>query len=764
MATTALARSTRMLVCAAPIAIAAALAPAAAHAAITITPGADTVSTSRLELDFGNAAANVETLDGVRWRDSGGVLSSNLVANSGPGCGADPADGWGGANSVNGMPGPVGDGTTGSWTPRGLRSVEIASSRPTACSGDTVVTPVRTRYTFFDSGGSANKVRVERTISFSAGTPAYAAPSMRAYIPRLPLASFTQVVHPNSAGTALVTDQSFDPPQFETNWNQTWLALNNPATNAGVVILRESSNPARLVLDNNGIANSSSVDLLQPGGGWKTAVTETEWLCFYDAVSWPLAQRTAANLPSQCSVVPVPINTAGPSIAGVPKVGTELTASAGTWDGAATQTFQWLRCAGGACTAIAGATNLNYTPGDADEGKQLRIDVTATATGGEADTASSPLTDGVKSGPPQSTGAPLVSGEARQDEVLTGTAGNWSGSPGSFQYQWLRCATAAGTSCTDVPGATQSSYKLVRDDVGATMRLRVRAVNGLGTSLPADSTATGVVDRLVVRATLVTSPNLSCTGIDTTFDASGSKTPNPPFARYRMTYQNVPIGVFFAAAIGGQAVLDEFIARSPTYTLYDGNNPRPVVNFTWNRQLDRDELSGRKGDYVRDPILVRVTVTDLAGASASASELVGFSQGYSSGSRDGCPKKLNVKAYAFATVSRAATKVTAKAVSAVIPCATRIACAGSLKVVKATTSVRRAAKAKPVVLAANPLFTVAGKKRATVRAPLTKAGRALVRRGKPIRATLQLTSINPATGKRTTRSTTITWPGKKKRR
>jgi hypothetical protein len=446
----------------------------------------------------------------------------------------------------------------------------------------------------------------------------------------------------------------------------------------------------------------------------------------------------------------------------VPKVGTELSADAGAFDGAASLAFQWLRCAGGVCTAIPGATGATYTPGDPDEGKQLRFDVTATAPGGEADTASSALSDGVKSGPPQSTGAPLVSGEARQDETLTGTTGNWSGSPATFQYQWLRCPTAAGTGCTDVAGATKSTYKLVRDDVGGTMRLRVRAVNGLGPSLPADSAPTGVIQRMVVRAALSISPNPSCTGMDTTFDASASKTPNGPLVRYRMTYKNLPIGIFFVAIFGGQSVIDDFVAKAPSYTLYDGKDSRPVVNFTWNRgPIDHDERPGRKGDFVRDIAVVTLTVTDLAGASDSVTDSVGFTQSYSSESRKGCPVKLKFSDFAFAKVNRAGA-FTTKAYSAKIPCATRIDCAGSLLVVKAGTKSKRAPKAKPVVLAANPFFSVPGKGRATVRAPLTKAGKALVGRGKPISAILRLTSVNPATGRTTTRSTAVTWPGKKK--
>jgi len=61
-----------------------------------------------------------------------------------------------------------------------------------------------------------------------------------------------------------------------TDWNGTWLALNDPLTNAGVVILRQTtSNPAQLMLENDGSSNSSAVDLLKPMAGWTAPVTET---------------------------------------------------------------------------------------------------------------------------------------------------------------------------------------------------------------------------------------------------------------------------------------------------------------------------------------------------------------------------------------------------------------------------------------------------------------------------------------------------------
>lgn len=88
------------------------------------------------------------------------------------------------------------------------------------------------------------------------------------------------------------------------------------------------------------------------------------------------AQTTAA----QASYAPT--NSAPPTISGTPQTGQTLTASQGTWNSDTTPTYayQWQRCdaQGNACAAITGATAQTYTVQTADEGKTLRVVVTAT--------------------------------------------------------------------------------------------------------------------------------------------------------------------------------------------------------------------------------------------------------------------------------------------------------------------------------------------------------------------------------------------------
>ena len=92
---------------------------------------------------------------------------------------------------------------------------------------------------------------------------------------------------------------------------------------------------------------------------------------------------------------------------------------------------------------------------------------------------------------PGNVSAPGISGSVAVAETLSTSTGSWTGSPTSFTYQWRRC-DAAGQSCSDIAGATSSSYAVTADDIGATLRARVTATNISGSGV-ASSAATAAV-------------------------------------------------------------------------------------------------------------------------------------------------------------------------------------------------------------------------------------------------------------------------------
>jgi hypothetical protein len=191
-----------------------------------------------------------------------------------------------------------------------------------------------------------------------------------------------------------------------------------------------------------------------------------------------------------------PVNSALPAIGGTATEGQLLTATAGAWTGSPTAyVYQWQDCnaLGEGCLNVGGATTSSYTLAASDIGDTVRVVVTASNAGGSAK-ATSAATGKVASdlpAAPANTAPPSVIGSAVEGQTLTASTGTWTGSPTSFAYQWEDC-DAAGGSCSNVSGATDSSYKLAASDVGHTLRVVVTA-NNAGGSTPASSAVTATV-------------------------------------------------------------------------------------------------------------------------------------------------------------------------------------------------------------------------------------------------------------------------------
>jgi hypothetical protein len=379
------------------------LSSGSAAAEITLTEGesASTAETPRLQLEFGGESGNVEWLKSLKWRSSAlGVFGSNLSTSGGGGCG-DPSEFWGQSypNQDGLGPAPVVAGQRGNWMAASNRTVLIDSVSPHGCSGNTPEIPVRTRYTFFDEGAAANTVRMERRISFAADQqPNPAAQGMRFYVPRLPAGTYNQEIFPNEAGSALNTIGD-GGPSANGDWNETWMAIDSSVTHAGMVIFHQpdGAHTASVTSDNDSASgsNNSGVTLDRPGSGWLEPVTEVEYLCFYDATTWPTITRSPTNLPEGCTTPEVPVNVTAPKIsagAGNPHLGEAFAAQPGSWEhSTGSFAYQWFRCSGSgsSCTEIGGATGSSYTATGADVGHPLKVRVTATATGGETDYAES---------------------------------------------------------------------------------------------------------------------------------------------------------------------------------------------------------------------------------------------------------------------------------------------------------------------------------------------------------------------------------------
>jgi hypothetical protein len=113
-----------------------------------------------------------------------------------------------------------------------------------------------------------------------------------------------------------------------------------------------------------------------------------------------------------------PTNTQLPVIVGETTVGKTVTAYPGTWSGAKSYSYAWLRCnaGGGGCSAIPGANGTQYVLSSADEHLTVRAQVTASNSAGSTKANSVALAVGTA--PPSGSAVPVTSLTARPDHLL----------------------------------------------------------------------------------------------------------------------------------------------------------------------------------------------------------------------------------------------------------------------------------------------------------------------------------------------------------
>ncbi|MEO8278350.1 MAG: putative Ig domain-containing protein [Ideonella sp.] len=153
-------------------------------------------------------------------------------------------------------------------------------------------------------------------------------------------------------------------------------------------------------------------------------------------------------------------------------------------DGLGSFSLQWQR--GG--VAISGATGSSLILGDADVGKVINLRVSYVDGYGTSESLIGMPTAPVGNVNDAPLGRPAIVGAAQEDRTLTADLSNLRDADGlgPFALQWLRDGVA-------INGATASSLTLGDADVGRTISLRVRYVDGHGTAEQLTSAATGPV-------------------------------------------------------------------------------------------------------------------------------------------------------------------------------------------------------------------------------------------------------------------------------
>ena len=210
-----------------------------------------------------------------------------------------------------------------------------------------------------------------------------------------------------------------------------------------------------------------------------------------------------------------PVNTSTPSISGTPQAGEKLTASDGAWTNATSFNYFWTRCSksGNSCSNISGATSKTYTVTSADVGQTLRFKVEAMNADGSTFLSSDQTAVVIAAGSPlpHNTSLPTISGTPQEGKTLSANRGEWSGNPGDYNYYWLRC-DGNGNGCSKISGANNATYILTSSEVGSTLRFRVDAKNGEGTTT-AYSVPTAVVAAAPSLPRITSSPTISGTPV-----------------------------------------------------------------------------------------------------------------------------------------------------------------------------------------------------------------------------------------------------------
>jgi hypothetical protein len=190
-----------------------------------------------------------------------------------------------------------------------------------------------------------------------------------------------------------------------------------------------------------------------------------------------------------------PVNTSPPTITGTIQQGQTISATSGTWSGSGpiAFTYQWRRCnaGGGDCKGINGGQT--HQLGTEDVGHTLRVDVRARNPFGSTTATSAPTAVVPSKGPlPAVSSPPVITGLAREGQVLTAAVGTWTNVT-TFAFTWRRC-DVNGNKCDGF--ATGPSVKLTANDVGHRIRVVVAGTSQFGTT-KSTSVPTAVVTAAV---------------------------------------------------------------------------------------------------------------------------------------------------------------------------------------------------------------------------------------------------------------------------
>jgi hypothetical protein len=181
--------------------------------------------------------------------------------------------------------------------------------------------------------------------------------------------------------------------------------------------------------------------------------------------------------------------TAAPTITitGAPANPTTATTGTVTWTTTGTITTTTCALDGAAAAPCTSPRNLSGLTVRAHS-----LVVTVTNAGGTANATATWVQNAVPVAPPAATTLPSIVGAPRSGAsgpTLTLNDGVWTGLP-TFTRQWQRCTTNTDpTTCSDIAGATATTYHAVAADIDLYLRVVYTATNGGGSTVVASACA-----------------------------------------------------------------------------------------------------------------------------------------------------------------------------------------------------------------------------------------------------------------------------------
>ena len=207
-------------------------------------------------------------------------------------------------------------------------------------------------------------IEVIVTATNTGGSPTATSAQTVAVVPPTP----TLIAAPSITGTTVqgdvLTEQHGAWSNSPTSYTYQWLRCNSAGASCTAIAG----------------ATAQTYTLTAADVGGELVVGET---ASNGAVSSIAYSALSSIILTPALVVPVPVNSAPPSVSGVMQEGQTLVESHGAWsDNPGTFSYQWERCGNAGCGAIPGANSQTYTLTGADVGQGIEVVETAANTGG----------------------------------------------------------------------------------------------------------------------------------------------------------------------------------------------------------------------------------------------------------------------------------------------------------------------------------------------------------------------------------------------